>query len=431
MTTDNQSKQQEFDGDHAELVRLLKETFSSLRLFANGSDPLSARNLIAHARYELDRYKRWQESGTPISGIVVRLIDGEEVGITKPTSRIMTIPYSRAELLPRPALKVYKKADKHFGEVLLYVVEVNDVPPEGLIFRKTYPNKQSLFLRIEHEEERQLKVSVNYTPAPEHIHNASPEGDKRTSFVRSTLFSPFGLLSKYPPSWAAVITLIVAVGLLFATMNLKRSNSDQVATDVHTRANIKAVPASVPIETNVIRGPDAPLGAPSEKQRPPSYIDVNAKRKINPVAASVPTGIATSRRASATTLASLGRQRIQIYVKAFAMDDKRLERTLFQSFVKALEKTDRFIIWTDKSGREVPKGIYEISLYFSPEEGRYGFAPAEGHYGTIMAILYNQESMQIWQGSKTCPDYPKEIMLTVTSKEMVTNMLPVLADSLV
>jgi hypothetical protein len=170
---DTRYRQQDFDGEFAELVRPLRKAFSSLRLFADSNNPLPAERLITHARRVADDYRSWEDSGAPLSGLVVRLNDREEVEIIKPNSRIMTIPWSGAESPPGSVLKVYKQADEQFIEVLLFAVEVDGIPPDGIIFRKTYPNKQSLFLHIELEEGEQLKVSVNYTPAQELAREAS------------------------------------------------------------------------------------------------------------------------------------------------------------------------------------------------------------------------------------------------------------------
>lgn len=423
---DTQFRQPNFNGDHTELVRLLKKIFSSLCLLADRNDRLSLESLITHARHELKNYKRWQESGAPISGLVVRLTDSEEVCINKPNSRIMTIPCSRAELLPPPALKIYKKADKHFGEVLLYVVAANDVPPDGLTFRKTYPNKQALFLRIEHEEE-QLKVSVNYTLAQEHALSTSLGWNNRILFVRPTLHSLLGLLYlmdaklwrdkviKYKLGWAAVISLVVAVGLLFATMNSDRGNPVRMATDVNTKANIRPALASVPIETTVIHKPNTSLVASSKDQRRPIYIDAATRPKFKPMVATGTTEIVGGRRASTTTLAFSGGQPIPIYIKAFVKDDPKLTTAIEESFVNALRKKSRFIVLTDADERDgIPPDVYWVDIWFSQKPG---------WTGTIQVALRTGPNQLAWVGERDCHEYPDGDLIKQASLELVADMV--------
>ena len=459
---DIRSKQPDLNGDSSDLQRLLSKTFSSLRLFVDKNDPLSTKGAIARAHRELENYKRWRDSGSPISGVVMRLADGEEMSIIKSRSRMLAATCSVMDLLPGTVLNVYKKPDKYFGEVLLYTVEVSEIPPEGFTFRKTYPNNQSLLLHVQREEEGQLNVSIDYTPVPELACNGYSGWLRRIPILGSALLAFAGLLYLMgrrlrretvagQPSWTAGFAVVTSVLLFgFASLYWNSPEPNSANADSTQHVQLAGPPTSRPEETAQVttgQTPSRMIG--SDKANAPDYndqpsvintvstqadihtggiCDVSVNQKATKALANAnttpgPTSsgkVTTGRRKTASSpVAPLAKQRIQIYVKAFVKNDKSLEMALLHSFINELEQTDRFIVWTDAQGRTVPKGIYEVSLDFIPDEDCYGI---------ILARLYNLNSKQIWDDAKDCHEYPKGKMLKITSKEMVSKILPLLAD---
>ncbi|HVG33046.1 MAG TPA: hypothetical protein VM911_08200 [Pyrinomonadaceae bacterium] len=477
---DTPSKQPDLKGGSNDLERLFARTFSSLRLFVDRNDPLSTNRAIEHANRELDNYKRWRESGAPISGVAVRLADGEEMTIIKRSSRMLAATCFVMDLLPGAVLNIYKKADKYFGEVLLYTVEVAEIPPEGFTFRKNYPNKQSLILDAQHGKEGQLNISVDYTLAPE---AARSNWLNRIPVLGATLLALAGVLylirRRMPrvdmrfgqPSWASIIAVATSAGLLLAAMSLYWNNSDLdsaaklqpdrvmpagqtpsgsegasqaavneavsqanvvsaeiVKSDLGSRPRIgktddhvnQSNTSNSSTDTSTSNGNEGETCAVSYTEGA-ANVAANANsrqpQRKPVIRETVRTG---NSKPNALASAPSEVQLIPIYVKVFVKDDQNLKAALLRNFVKALEKTDRFKVWTDEPGRQIPKDVYEVSLDFTLDKSCYGM---------IYARLYNLNNQQIWDDIKDCHEYPRESMLKITSKEMVANILPILTST--
>lgn len=460
---DTQTKEPKFINGSSELEGLLARIFPSLRLFVDRNDPLTTKHALERARRELDIYKRWRDSGAPITGVAVRIADVEEMNIIKRSARMLAATCSIMDLLPGSVLKVYKKADRYFGEVLLYSVEVSEIPPEGFTYRKIYPNKQSLLLQVQYGQEGQLNVSVDYALANE-LANPTPfRWFKWVPLLGPALLAIAGAVYmvgrrlRREPSWAAVILVgTLVIHLAFANQYWARQDERSTTQSrVESAAHLGQLPSGPEVIGPANTGQSLPSADVNHKaifRRPdPDWngkpvanstsdqanIDTNEGETCSVPEASKPMNSAPNRNVSSRPSIGLAtktngsqprtspstssqEQRIPIYVKAFAKDDKKLEVALLNTFVGALVKTNRFTIWTDQPGMQVPTGIYEVSI---------DFVPVKGCYGTISARLYNLNSKEIWWDAKDCHEYPKEKMLMVTSEEMVSKIIPLVENA--
>lgn len=467
-TTHTGSKQPGHESND-DLEERLAKTLSSLRLFVDRTKPLSVKSAMTRAQVELDNYLRWKDSGTPINGIVVQLADGEEMHITKRSSRMLAATCSATDLLPGAVLNIYKKADKYFDQVLLYSIEVSEIPPEGFTFEKNYPTKQSLFLQVQRGAEGRLNVSVDYTPLEAIARRTYSDWIRRIPILGSALLALASLLyvvgrklrrdelGVAEPSWTAVSAVVTSVALL-GIASLYWSRPEPRKPEPLTPRMSSVGPATTPLlqtsrpeegapsvlSTTFPPSATAPKTStvgdvnkdgirnaiPAQASKgggeacnasfTPEKVDIKGNENaVNENVAVKPAGVdkAMKNRRDPKTqqAASFASHRIEIYVKAYAKDDKKLETKLLHSVVEALEKTDKFIVWTDERDTEVPKGIYEVSLYFDL---------VDGCYGNILARLYDLRSKEIGVWNKDCHEYRREEMLRAASDEIVKKVVP-------
>ncbi|MET0647685.1 MAG: hypothetical protein ABW208_13800 [Pyrinomonadaceae bacterium] len=151
--------------DSEEFERQMEHAFMALNLFSDDDDPMSPEQAVGHAAREAESFQRWEESGAPISGVAVRLGDGEEVALVKKGRQAMTAVCSIQEKRAGAVLHVFKMADSRFGEVKLYSVRMSDIGRAGLSYLKRYRNRQTLMLRFERGPGGWLNVGVDYTPS--------------------------------------------------------------------------------------------------------------------------------------------------------------------------------------------------------------------------------------------------------------------------
>jgi hypothetical protein len=150
--------------DIEELEKRLADAFAALSLLSDDDNPMSPDQAIARARREAESFRLWEESGTPIGGVALRLGDGEQVALVKGGQQALAAVCSIKEYRPGAVLHVFKTEDEHFEEVKLYSVRLSDIPPAGFPYTRKYQNKQTLMLNFEHGPGGQLDVSVDYTP---------------------------------------------------------------------------------------------------------------------------------------------------------------------------------------------------------------------------------------------------------------------------
>ena len=143
----------------------LNTEFASLRRLADGPNLLTLEQAIDRARDAAEVYRRWQKSGASIRDIVLRLSNGSEIKIDKATpDDTNRFGFRFSSKFPRgAALDFYKRADREFGEVLLYSVELDRIQQSGHSYAKTYENGQTMMLAIEPGLSGQFNVSVDYT----------------------------------------------------------------------------------------------------------------------------------------------------------------------------------------------------------------------------------------------------------------------------
>lgn len=143
----------------------LADAFAALSLLGDDENPMSPDQAIARARREAESFRLWEESGSPIGGVALRLGDGEQVALITGGRQAMAAVCSIKEYRPGTVLHAFKTEDEHFGEVKLYSVRLSDIPPAGFPYTRQYRNGQTLMLNFEHGPGGQLDVSVDYTLA--------------------------------------------------------------------------------------------------------------------------------------------------------------------------------------------------------------------------------------------------------------------------
>lgn len=145
----------------------LNTALASLRRRADfRRNPLKPDEVFERVRYAAEVYRRWQESGTFIRNVVLRLSDGNEIKIDKATLKDTNLfGFQFMKKFPRGSvINLYKPADKEFPEeVLLYSIDLESVTEGGHLYDKTYENGQKLTLKVARGLSGQFGVSVKYT----------------------------------------------------------------------------------------------------------------------------------------------------------------------------------------------------------------------------------------------------------------------------
>jgi len=151
----------------------VSQALQTLRLLNDTSNPFSLRQMISRACEMVDIYTRWEQSGTLIKDLVVRLSDGQEIAVDQ--SKVASLCGLRfRNSFPSDAiLHVWKQADDQFGEVQLLSLSLQDVQANGYDYAKNYKNGQTLSLRVVRCSDGQFYISVDWT-VKEHATAATP-----------------------------------------------------------------------------------------------------------------------------------------------------------------------------------------------------------------------------------------------------------------
>ena len=214
----------------------------ALRLLNNPQNPHTLSDALAAARAQAEAYARWEGSSAPIKHLKVRLSDDRKMSITQSMASGLCGLHIRDAFDPDAVLQVWKEKDNLFEEVLLLCLPLCSVDGDIYRYEKTYPNGQTLFLRIEAHDDGQLDISVDFTATEQAAAGAEIQGWlpvvhvglgysiecflRRTlramsrrltprpvrAFSRKALLTPFTLKTKYAHSLMLGV-LVLTVGL--------------------------------------------------------------------------------------------------------------------------------------------------------------------------------------------------------------------------
>jgi hypothetical protein len=195
----------------------------TLRLLNDKNNPLSLRQAIEHARNLAQTFALWEQSGTLIKDIVVRLSDGQEIAVDQSNVSNLCGLHFRNAFPADSVLHVWKKADDQFGEVPLLSLSLRDVHPNGYQYENTYKNGQTLSLNVTRYADGQFYISVDCS-AKERAMTATPRAYAWLGLLGPLAVALFGLGSSLRrsrmqpiPQWFLRPSAAFAAGLMFAT----------------------------------------------------------------------------------------------------------------------------------------------------------------------------------------------------------------------
>lgn len=134
----------------------LSRAFAKIRLLDDASHPASLNQFVERARQVKESYEEWLKNGSAIRGIVVRPSNGERADLARLRGGQCSIRCT-ADLSASTCLDIFKEADAKFGEVLLLRLPL---PKEGITVERSYPNGQTLSLRVEQGPNAVLSIAV-------------------------------------------------------------------------------------------------------------------------------------------------------------------------------------------------------------------------------------------------------------------------------
>jgi hypothetical protein len=456
----------------------LHRALTVLRRFSDWQhNPQPLQATISRVRREAEMYQRWMESGAIIRDVIIRLADGREITVEKDktiNTDMFTFGFSW-QFPPREVLHVFKRADDEFGEVLLLTVELSRVPATGYSYSRTFDNGQSFALEVRPSPNGAFDVSVNYSMHPSRASAASSGG----RFAWIPIFAPalgflaslgalfgtrarrrYGFVTRLAYSLALVgATTAIIYGVSYFS-GKKGLESDAAHRTASGASNASTTKTAMPPETAEDRARLVqtaglmPDGATPQQTHPPLATDSTSVsgaefsatkhqapaaeqglgRGADNVTHSTPPKDAAScqvpNRGTSTppppaTTAKLTQQQhqqqrmpIPLYVKV-SMGDEQLTMDMQEAFVSELMKTNRFHVMTDKD-KNIPSDVYEVSLWFLPEEGCAG---------KIFYKVYDTSGPAIGEGEHYCHQFPKGELLVRASRLMASEVMTKIKDA--
>jgi hypothetical protein len=213
---DHQSEQPNLaDEDYQKADEMLRLALAKLRLLNNPEHPLSLREILSRAHRLAEPYQRWEQSGTPIKGIDLRLSNGEKLPLDQTGNKCQFRMRLQDGLPPGAVLEIWKEADEHFDEVLLKCWQLSEIPPEGMRFEKVYPNGQTLSLEVNVHSGEDISISGEFTVQEAQRREHAP----RPRDVWSPLKWLRNVQMAHPAvSLAVAMLLLLTVGTLFSAV---------------------------------------------------------------------------------------------------------------------------------------------------------------------------------------------------------------------
>lgn len=458
-----------------EQERHLSGLFSSLHLLSVKGSPLSFKQTLARAVEEAERFQRWQESGTPISDIVVRLSDGQEMELGKRMSANPSGLHFVTEFFPGAVMHIFKKGDMSFDEILLHSVRVDRIPLSGYSYKKKYLNKQSLMVKIERRPDGQFSVNVDFSEAG-FIFGMKPQVHIMIPLLGPILLALVGIwysllrrrghaaTSAPQPSkaFAHCLTAIAILSVaLSASTNWRQAEhnvADLPATSsASATLTINGTPAAIEahqlpvvnfanhgffgsrvpdaitqkgnsIDPKVLQILNETYGVHSTAgQANRSTKPVSALAGASPASCAVESSLISNVRSSSTSastvangyswttypnsLTSVRKSQVTVYITAFAKDDVTLTAAMLKTFADALKSTTGFIVVTDLPP-DTPAD-YRVDLWFERKVDCHG---------RILAELYDARNNYIDVEERDCHDYPKGQLLTNATQQIAASL---------
>jgi hypothetical protein len=434
------------DGDQAVPSHHTEErlgvALASLRRLSDfRQNPLTLKRAIDRVYDAALVYQRWRESGAIIRDIILRLSDGSEIKVDKatPTNTNLFGFRFRSAFPHGSVLNVYKGADQDFPEVLLYSIDLDVIPTDGLTFTMAYENGQMLMLKVEPSLARQFQISVDYTMSGNAI-SLPPPPTRRpfrllptlTQLAALCLLAALTIMAwqKYSAERGKLIGVAAPVKDAAAPTSLVMRQGESTNDEAH-RAGLSAlaiteaqVPQVAPRQkmpltpdTDAFNGSDnAPIFvADGEQQTPTATSGIRVPiRRQGRVKQSAPAASAASQTAPAVSAPATVAARypqLPIYIKVWT-GNKSLDERMEKAFAGALARTNRFNVLAGDDG--VPPIYYEVNLWFNPTEGRAG---------TIYYDLHDPNTPLIQAGQQNCRDIGQEGLIEGASQQLVRDMI--------
>lgn len=446
---------------------------AALRLAGGEDEDLQHEQASARTRRSAENFRKWKESKAPINEILVKLSDRREIEVRKTFATDLCGFFFVRKFSPGEALYVYKKADKYFDEVELLSVCVDEIGPEGYVYKKQYPNGQTFCFKAQICPDGEFYVSVDYTLAKDlalgasTFHSVIPFiGPILLGF--STWWNRTTRGSVWHPSRAFAFTLLsltLLLGGLYAGKGGANATSQVIppgeagaATAMVPGVERPAVETTRP-ENEAGRGIEGATSAQDANEaalrreirtirnelvkiREAQGSNINVTQKIkedinsrqkdevgatcNVKVDPLQTRADSNRQRTKTTLASSRAtskkqpvspskgERIAIYVKAYVEGNSTLTQTIEGAFVSALKKMNRFTVLTEADEPNIPTNAYWVNLRFTQKEGCKG---------TIIADLYvKPNAPSVWGDERDCHDYPDGNIVKQASQELAASM---------
>lgn len=198
------------DEDFQKAEERLRLALAKLRLLNNPEHPSSLKEVVSRTRRLTETYKRWEQSGTPITGIYLRHSNGKKLILDQSDNTFQCWIRLKDDLPSRPPLEIWKEADEHFDEVLLKCLPLSETS-----FEKVYPNGQTLSLEVKFHSGEDISISGEFTVQKAQRRERAP----RTRDVWSPLKWLRNVQMAHPAvSLAVAMLLLLTVGTLFSAV---------------------------------------------------------------------------------------------------------------------------------------------------------------------------------------------------------------------
>ena len=388
---------------------------ATLGLLNDKDNPYSLKQLIAYARELAATYERWLESETLIKDIAVRLSGDQQITVEQPdVGRRCGLHFERS--FPKDAvLQIWKKADEQFGEVQLLSLPLSSVPPEGLPYKKKYPNKQTLSVLVE-PVDGQYSVHVDFTEPNAESAPKKPRAlpaHKRFAWLAPIAFALAGLVTfLWLPQWllqsrsryayGLVLIVLLSVGLncLLLKNLAERTNGSEASQSVNTAGQFPTAPTQqtttesqsgnrldpLPFSTDGNRINPAMRITVGYTPRTEGQID-RAHAQMSPVVTiHAPDQIITFNDVDVRASFIIGEagdvtSNNRIIDKSVAKVDPPT-----QIQTKTGENTDLFIVIADDKSSDLQKRLW-VGVRF---------IPMQKNSGTVIAELFDTEGKLLW-----------------------------------
>jgi len=366
--------------DYKNTEEKLLLAFAQLRLLSDGEDPLSLNQATSRAHRLRETYKRWKESAATITGISVRLSNGQEVTLSQIKESHECGLRLNASFPAGTVLNVWKKADRQFGEVLLFTLPLSNIPPQGFRVERKYPNGQTVSLKVEHCPNEAFSILAHFTE-PEAQHLLASESENHSSLPLAQLMGFLSALRvRRSLSLAySLVVMIIAVGFLDFNLSQRSSNLvraplfEPEAYSNQSRANVSLASKSVGAEEVAYSVAQKSTAVPRRRFQQTKAGAKSIARRVR----TIPVWTTHSADISKS-----------IYVAVDTSGNARTDEYLREAFTSALKRTGDFNVEDSEGSRQADLRI-EVRL----EE-------SETDPGMLIIALFDKDGNILWTGSK-------------------------------